>query len=190
MVDKVTIDEVTPIDKVVDIIHNEHSSSEKHLDQCLFKLPGSYRVLNTASNIHIIQTNGASLKLEQIEFENSVCVGVWCMCVGDMCMHHGTCVVTRGQLCRVGSFLSPSRGLRTSQQVLPTEPSPWPVVSRFLVFGCTPQGISTGCFHGGGGTPFHSICPLFLPLSPPGKDRTTFISLFPRLASPGHHLPS
>lgn len=31
-IDKVTIDEVTPIDKVVNIIHNEHSSSAKHLD--------------------------------------------------------------------------------------------------------------------------------------------------------------
>lgn len=93
-----------------------------------------------------------------------MCVGVWCMCVGDMCMHHGTCVVTRGQLCRVGSFLSPSRGLRTSQQVLlPTEPSPWPVVSRFLVFGCTPQNISTGCFHGRAGLHFTaSVLSFFL----------------------------
>lgn len=70
------------------------------------------------------------------------------MCVWDMCIHHGTCVGTSRQLCSIDSFffhLSMGRmgypqAARLLQQVLlPTEASPWLVVSPFLVIlGRTP----------------------------------------------------
>lgn len=132
-----------------------------------------------------IHTNSVNLKLEQIEFKMSVCVGVWCMCGGDMCIHHGPCVGASRWLCRVGSFLSPSHGFYGvssccqdfTVSLLPSEPSPWLVDSPFLViFGCPPQGISTACFHLG--LVFHSFLPLILSLSMPGTGRITLILSF------------
>lgn len=122
-------------------------------------------------------------------------VGVWCMCVGDMCMHHDTCVVTTGQLCRAGSFLSPSRGLPgTSSEWQAFRPSPFShravsLACRFSILGLWLH--TTRCLYrlfprGGGCISQH--LPLFLPL--PCQGRVSPLLLFPRLASLGHLLPS